>query len=252
LRPAEDLLAIPLNLISTFFTDAVDRADTANNAETVEALRQRNAELERQLAQLQGELIELREKAADYARLTDLLEYTDSTDGREYVTADVIGEGQYGFIRSIIINKGTRDGINIGMPVVTDLGLVGRVWRVTASSSQVQLVTDRNSFVSGRLEVNRAEGTIQGRGLETGSMSLRFLPLDVEVNIGELVYSSGLGGNFPSGIPIGVIISVTNIESELSQEAQVSSLIDFNKLELVLVITNFEPTNLSVFDEPSQ
>jgi rod shape-determining protein MreC len=164
----------------------------------------------------------------------------------------VIGEGQYGFLRSIIVNKGTRDGITVGMPVVTDLGLIGRVWRVTASSSQVQLIIDRNSFVSGRLEISRSEGTMQGRGLETGSMRLRFLPLDVEINPGELVYTSGLGGNFPSDIPIGQIISVTNIESELSQEAQVGSLINFTALEQVLIITNFEPTDLSVFDEPEQ
>ena len=138
------------------------------------------------------------------------------------------------------------------MPVVTDLGLVGRVWRVTANNSQVQLITDSNSFISGRLQSNRAEGTIEGRGLETGSLSLRFIPLEVEVVAGDLVYTSGLGGNFPADIPIGQVISVTNIESELSQEAQVSSLVDFSLLEQVLVITNFEPADLSVFEETGQ
>lgn len=253
LRPVEDLLATPLNAVSVLFSDTVKSTNNPSTSpETIEALQKRNAELERQLAQLQGELIQLREKASDYERLTNLLHYTDSTQGREYVTADVIGEGQYGFIRSIIINKGTRDGIAIGMPVVTDLGLVGRVWRVTASNSQVQLITDRNSFVSGRLESSRAEGTIQGRGLEIGSMRLEFLPLDITVDAGELVYTSGLGGNFPPDIPIGQVVSVTNIESELSQEAQVSSLIDFTTLEQVLVVTNFEPSDLSVFDNTGQ
>lgn len=252
LRPVENWLAVPLNALTVLFSDTVDTVNNSDDVITIELLQERNTQLERQLAELQGELIELREKAVDYERLAELLEYTDSTEGREYVTADVIGEGQYGIIRSIIINKGTRDGIDIGMPVVTDLGLVGRIWRVTASSSQVQLITDRNSFVSGRLNTSRAEGTIQGRGLEIGSMRLQFLPLDVVINPGELVYTSGLGGNFPPNIPIGQIISVTNIESELSQEAQISSLINFTTLEQVLVVTNFEPSDLSVFDTGEQ
>jgi rod shape-determining protein MreC len=249
LSPLENLFAGPLNYLVGLFNDLSEPfVSTGDEAATIEELEQRNADLERQLAQVQGELISLREVAADYERLTDLLEYTSSTDDREYLTADVIGEGPYGFFRSIIIDKGTRDGLTIGMPVVTDLGLVGRVWRVTANNSQIQLITDRNSFVSGRLQSNRAEGTIEGRGLETGSLSLRFIPLNVEVLAGDLVYTSGLGGNFPADIPIGQVISVTNIESELSQEAQVSSLIDFSLLEQVLVITNFEPADLTVFE----
>jgi rod shape-determining protein MreC len=253
LSPLENLFASPLNFVVGLFNEVSQPfVSTGDEAATIEDLEQRNAELERQLAQVQGELIDLREVAADYERLTDLLEYTSSIENREYVTADVIGEGQYGFIRSIIIDKGSRDGLTIGMPVVTDLGLVGRVWRVTANNSQVQLITDRNSFISGRLQSNRAEGTIEGRGLEIGSLSLRFIPLDVEVVAGDLVYTSGLGGNFPADIPIGQVISVTNIESELAQEAQVSSLVDFSRLEQVLVITNFEPADLSVFEEAEQ
>jgi rod shape-determining protein MreC len=253
LSPLENLFASPLNFVVGLFNEVSQPfVSTGDEAATIEDLERRNAELERQLAQVQGELIDLREVAADYERLTDLLEYTSSIENREYVTADVIGEGQYGFIRSIIIDKGSRDGLTIGMPVVTDLGLVGRVWRVTANNSQVQLITDRNSFISGRLQSNRAEGTIEGRGLEIGSLSLRFIPLDVEVVAGDLVYTSGLGGNFPADIPIGQVISVTNIESELAQEAQVSSLVDFSRLEQVLVITNFEPADLSVFEEAEQ
>jgi rod shape-determining protein MreC len=253
LSPFESLFAGPLNYVVGVFNGFSEPfVSTNDEAATIEELEERNAELERQLAEIQGELIELREVAADYERLTDLLEYSSDIEDREYVTADVIGETQYSFIRSIIINKGSRDGLTIGMPVVTDLGLVGRVWRVTANNSQVQMITDRNSFVSGRLQSNRAEGTIQGRGLEVGSLSLRFIPPDIEVSPGDLVYTSGLGGNFPADIPIGQVISVTNIESDLSQEAQVSSLVDFSRLEQVLVITNFEPADLSVFEEAEQ
>lgn len=251
IRPIENILATPLSWINGAFYNITGIAINTINEETltITELEDRNADLERQLVRLQEELTDLREIAADYDRLTELLNYVDSNDNMEFITADVIGNGQYGFINSIIINKGTRDGLTIGMPIATDLGLVGRIWRVTANTAQVQLITDRNSFVSTRLQNSRADGTVQGRGLETGAVQLLLIPLDVDITAGELLYTSGLGGNFPSDLPVGLVISVSNVESELTQEAQVSSLIDFTTLEQVLIITNFEPADLSAFDD---
>lgn len=249
LDPLEGIVAVPLNFLSGITTRfSLATSDAALSFSDVEALRERNAELEEQLAELTGEVVLLREIASDYERMSDLLEYTSSTTNREYVTADVIGQGQIGFVRSIIINKGTRDGIAIGMPVVTDLGLVGRIWRITANSSQVQLVTDQNSFVSGRLQTSRAEGTIGGEGLETGQLEMLFIPLDAEIPVGDLVVTSGLGGNFPPDIVIGQVVSVRNLEFELTQEAQVASLVDFSTLEFVLVVTSFQPADISAFE----
>lgn len=249
LRPVEGLLDTPLSWFNNIFTqtsEAVFNGQEAMNS--VEVLRERNAELERQLAQLQGELVNLREIAADYARLTELLDYVNQTDSMEFVTADVIGTGLYGFINSAIINKGTRDGLVIGMPVVTELGLVGRVWQLTANTAQIQLVTDQNSNVSARLQNSRAEGTIEGEGLLDGSLELLYVDLDVEITPGELVYSSGLGGNFPADIALGQIISISNVQSELTQTAQVRSLVNFATLQQVLIVTNFEPADLTVFE----
>ncbi|MEL7435326.1 MAG: rod shape-determining protein MreC [Chloroflexota bacterium] len=252
-RPVEGLLAMPLHWLGQGASSINQTMLTGtDNVDTIETLQDRNAVLERQLAQLQGELVELREIAADYDRLSELLDYVNTTENLDFLTADVIGDGQFGFINSIIINKGTRDGLTIGMPVTTDLGLVGRIWQVTANTAQVQLITDRNSFVSARLQNSRAEGTVQGEGLDTGSVEMLFIPLDVEISVGELVYTSGLGGNFPADLPVGQVISVSNEQSELTQSTQVSSLIDFNTLEQVLVITNFDPADLSVFDETEQ
>lgn len=249
LAPAENLLAIPMNAISGLFTRVSFTVSGATgDFNDLEALRDRNAELEVTLAQLQGELIQLREVASDYERLVGLLEYTSSTTDREYITADIIGQDQFAFVRSIIINKGTRDGLAVGMPVVTDLGLVGRVFRVSANAAQVQLITDQNSFVSGRLQTSRAEGSVQGRGLEAGDLRMQYIELDATITEGDLVVTSGLGGNFPPDLVIGQVTSVQNLEFELWQEAQVTSLIDFDTVEFVLVVTSFDPADLSVFE----
>ncbi len=251
LAPVENIAAAPLNILSGVMTRVSLAADDASTSfADVQELRQRNAELETTLAELQGELVELREIASDYERLADLLDYTTSIESREYITADIIGQGQFGLIRSVIINKGTRDGLALGMPVVTELGLVGRIRELTANAAQVQLITDSNSFVSGRVQSSRAEGIVQGEGLQTGSLEMLRIDPDAEVSEGDLVVTSGLGGNFPPDIVIGQVTSVRNLEFELSQEAQVTSLVDFSTLEFVLVVTSFEPADISVFDEP--
>ena len=121
----------------------------------------------------------MREIASDYDRLAGLLNYTTSAENQEFVTADVIGRDQNAVIRSIIINRGSRDGIAIGMPVVTELGLVGRVIRVSADASQVQLITDENSAVSARLQTTRDEGSVIGQ--LSGGLRLTFVNLDSNI-----------------------------------------------------------------------
>jgi rod shape-determining protein MreC len=250
LRPLQGILTIPINAITNAFTNATQAVNRAGNElYDVPSLRQRNLELEAQLAKITGEVIQLREISSDYQRLTQLLNYTNANQSSEFLTADVVGIEAQGLIRAIIINKGTRDGVQQGMPVVTELGLVGRIYDATANAARVQLITDQNSFVSGRLQTSRAEGSVEGRGLLTGSLVMRYISVESEITIGDLVVTSGLGGNFPPDIVIGQVTSKRNLEFELSQEAQVSSFINFSTLEFVLVVTNFEPANISIFDE---
>jgi rod shape-determining protein MreC len=251
LSPLENILSLPLQWVTGLMTDtSIAVINQSNAPQDIEALRQRNAELEEQLALIQGEVIQLREIASDYQRLANLLEYTSNRDDQEFITADVIGVDQQSSVRSLFINKGTRDGVAVGMPVVTQLGLVGRVFNVSANTAQIQLISDQNSSVSARLQTTRAEGSVQGRGLLTGNLRMTFIPLDAEIIEGDLVVTSGLGGNFPPDIVLGQVTSIRSFEFELFQEAEVRSLIDFTTLEFVLVVTNFEPADLSVFDDP--
>lgn len=252
LRPLEGIVAAPLFAMTRALNEgAVSAARAGNELYDVDALRQRNLDLERQIAAITGEVIQLREVSSDYQRLTQLLNYTSAEQDKKFVTADVIGVEQQGLIRAIFINKGTRDGLREGMPVVTDLGLVGRISRVTANSASVQLITDQNSFVSGRLQSSRAEGSVEGRGLLSGNLIMRYISVDADIAVGDLVFTSGLGGNFPPDIVIGQVTSRRNLEFELSQEAQLTSFIDFSTLEFVLVITNFEAVDTNAFVPPA-
>lgn len=253
LRPLQDIIAAPLFAVTGAFNRAtVSVARAGNELYDVDSLRQRTADLERQLAAITGEVIQLREVASDYQRLAQLLNYTSTNQNKAFVTADVIGVEQQGLVRAMLINKGTRDGVQEGMPVVTDLGLVGRIFNVTANAARIQLITDQNSFVSGRLQTSRAEGSVEGRGLLSGNLIMRYISVDTEIAVGDLIFTSGLGGNFPSDIVIGQVTSTRNLEFELSQEAQLTSFINFPTLEFVLVITNFEAADIDVFEQPPQ
>jgi rod shape-determining protein MreC len=245
LAPVESVIATPLNAVSGFFNRAalVMTNAVADLAE-FQSLQQRNAELEAALARFQSELVELREIASDYRRLANLLNYTTTTIGQEFVTAEVIAV-QQDVLRTITINRGARDGISVGMPVVTELGLVGRVIGVQANASRVLLITDPGSAVSARLQTTRAEGTV--RGQISGNLEMTFIPLGEQVQNGDLVITSGLGGNLPPDLLIGQVTSSRAGES-VYQTAQIRSLINFDTLEFVLVITNFQPIDLSAFD----
>ncbi len=248
IAPVEGVLATPLNGLAGIFNDISRRANNAAaDLREIQDLRDRVAELEELVAQYQTELVFLREINSDYNNFAALLGYTNTAADQEFVTADVIFYDPTSRIRAIVINRGARDGIERGMPVVTDQGLVGRVINVAAGSSRVLLVNDPTSFVSARLQTSREEGSIQG--LPAGGLRLIDVPLGANVQVGDVVLTSGLGGNFPPDLLIGTVSSVRQFDFELSQEAEIRSLIDFDTLEFVLVITSFQPVDPSIFDD---
>ncbi len=248
LAPLEELATIPLNLATGVLNRAtLQLTGGVSDFVQLQSLQARNADLEDALARYQAELIELREIASDYERLAQLLDYTSTAANQEFVAANVINIDQTGLRRSITINRGTRDGIAIGMPVVTDQGLVGRVLDISANAARVLLITDRDSAVSARLQTSRVEGSL--RGQLSGNLRLTMVPPGDSVAVGDLVLTSGLGGNFPADIVIGVVASSRQFEFELFQEAEVTSFNSFEILEIVLVMTSFEPVDPGVFDD---
>ncbi len=250
LGPIESLLSVPLSFFqgtSSGVTNRVTRL--VNDVSDVQTLQQRNAELERALINFQSEIVELREIKADYTRIAALLNFKNANATMQFLPATVIGRDTTGLLRSVIIDKGSRDNITVGMPVVTELGLVGRIYRVTANASQVQLVTDTNSYINARLQTSRGEGSIAGTA--GGDLRMMFISLGDQVKDGDSVVTSGIGGKFPRGIVIGQVTNSRLDDSKLFQEAQVRSLVDFNRLEIVLIVTSFQPLDLSAFATPT-
>jgi rod shape-determining protein MreC len=247
--PVDNLVAIPLNVIQKGISSVAHGiGGLISDIREFRRLEQRNQDLEEALAVYQSQLAELREKGYDYDRLAALLDYDrQGPQDRQYVTCDVIGVDSTGFIRAIQIDCGRRDGVEVFDPVVTELGMVGRVTKVSATGAEVLLVSDPNSRVNARLQTSRADGVVIGQ--LSNDLILSFIPVEAQVQEGDLVVTNGLGQTFPADLLLGQVTSVTLAESELYQEARVRSLVNFDRLEIVQVIINFEPVDLSVFEE---
>ena len=206
-------------------------------------LRTRNAELEAQVSQLQAQLIELQQRVNETEILAALVDFSRSNPESTYKAASVIGRDPSPFLHYIIINRGSNDDIRRGMPVVTNQGLVGRVDAVIADAARVQLITDPASAVNVYLQ--NADTSAVLYGSVTGDVSLDLISQNVAVESGDLILISGLGGGYPADLIIGQIVTVRALEFELFQQATVQPAVDFSRLEIVLVITNFRPVDIA-------
>lgn len=228
--------------------------ELTQTARDLRDLRQRNEELESQNANLLLENVRLREIEAEAALLRDLLNFAQAHPYLDirgaHVVGRVIGQDPSNLQRYITLDVGREAGIDRNMPVVTDRGLVGRISEVGNGWSRVLLIIDVSSSVNALTQSTRASGLVQGQ--VDGSLVMRAIPQGDTVSVGDTVFTSGLGGNFPRQLLIGQITEVERKDYELYQAATVQPTVDFDHLEAVLVITGFEPIEETEPEEGSQ
>lgn len=203
-------------------------------------LRTRNVELEKQNQDLLTEIARLRGLEGENAALRQLLNFTQENPQYQYQTAAVIGRDPNPYLQYITINAGSREGLTLGMPVVTTGStLVGRVSEVGLRSSKVELLSDLASAVNVHLQTSDVTGLATGQ--QDGSLLVQYLPLGAKIADNDIALTSGLGGNLPRNLVVGQVIRVNKKDFDTAQTAQLRPAADYNRLEVVLVITNFEP-----------
>ena len=239
LGPAQDVILPPLATAQDWVSQRYFTIrDLVTSPRDVAALQFRISELEAESAQLQDRIIALQEQAAEAEVLGALLNYARTRPESRYLSTNVIGLDPSPFIRSINIGAGSDRGVLHGMPVLTDEGLVGRVTEVTAATSRVQLITDPASAVNVQLQGSRADGLLAAQ--PNGELWVELIDQNANVEPGELVLTSGLGGAFPADIPVGHVVSVRRRDFELFQRAVIQPTVNFDELEIVLLVTNFK------------
>ncbi|MCC7353550.1 MAG: rod shape-determining protein MreC [Anaerolineae bacterium] len=244
LRPVENLLLQGLEPgvrgLHGLGTALRDLSETARDLAT---LRARNDELQAQVNQLLIDKVRADEVEQEYEQTRRLLGFAEAnpnlTVRGSQIVGRVLAESPNNYVDSIQVDLGQQHGIRPGMAVVTERGLVGRVTEVFATTSQVMLLTDPNSSVSAFIQSSRLQGVIKG---QVGSPLLLMdrIPQDFQVSPGDIVLTSGLGGNLPRNLVIGQVVSVRSRDYEMFQQAVVRPTVDFRRLEMVLVITGFQ------------
>lgn len=199
-----------------------------------------NRRLAARIQELEQEMAECREIRASNARLETLLNFQSSMR-MPSVVSRVIGEDSSGWFHTLLIDKGTRDGVERAMPVVAREGLVGHVVESADRTAKVLLITDRNSAVDVLLQESRTKAVLEGVGRHDLCV-LKYVPRSETVQKGEMVITSGLGGIYPKGLLVGNVAEVWKEGYGLFQRVEVSPKVDFQRLEEVLVILKGEPS----------
>ncbi|MBW2038635.1 MAG: rod shape-determining protein MreC [Deltaproteobacteria bacterium] len=196
-------------------------------------LKKENLRLQGEVYRLQRENDELRESAKAVRRLRRLLLFKEQVPAA-MIPSEVIAYSPSAWFRTIVINKGRRDGVRKGMPVVIWEGVVGQVIRTSTGSSIILLIIDRNSSVDALVQRTRTRGILEGEG--SPRCQLRYVSRTDEIQVGDRIVTSGLGGIFPKGLFMGTVVRVEKKEYGLFQEVEVNPSADFSRLEEVLVI----------------
>ena len=239
----------PLSAITAW---TADRADTAGDIiagpRNLAAAREEIAALQATVDEQARTIEELSEAQGEAQVLRELFGQAADTPEYRRIIADVIGQDTNPALQSILIDKGIEDGVRAGMPVEAARGLIGQVYRATNNAAQVALLTKTASAIPVRLGTTRATGMLRGAG--RGALpTLDWIDLQYVVEVGELVMTSGLGGNSPADLVIGRVVEVERNEAELFQRAIVQPAVDFRTLETVFVVTDFNTVDTEIFSE---
>ncbi|MCH4053811.1 MAG: rod shape-determining protein MreC [Atopobiaceae bacterium] len=191
-------------------------------------------ELEDENAKLKAENAQLAEEATDAQSLRSLLELQDQYN-LESTGANVIAGSTDSWSSTLTIDKGTSSGLTVGMPVCDANGVIGQIIECGPTSSVVRLMSDESSAISAMVQTSRARGTL--RGSADGTVYLTTIAVSEDVSVGDMVVTSGLGGVFPKGLPLGTVSSVERPEGAVSYTITVEPITQTTP-EQVLVITS--------------
>jgi rod shape-determining protein MreC len=232
-------ITFPFQKAIIYSTDAL--GDLIDSYVLLVNLRRENVALRKMVAELQEENSFLREKAIASERLRNLLRFSKNIP-RPMLPVQIIGIDPSSWFRTIVIDKGTKHGVDRGMAVVSPEGIVGHVLQTSPHCAKVLLITDFNSSVDAIVQRSRAKGIVEGSG--DNLCRLKYAPRAHDIQLGDRVVTSGLGGRYPKGLLIGKISKIEKKSYGLFQKAEIKPIVNFTKLEEVFVITETYPIEI--------
>ena len=202
-------------------------------------VREENARLREQVARLQEENLQFREALVASGRLRTIAEMRSEIEV-PMRPAQVVGIDVSPWFHSVLIDRGRSDGVRAGMPVVTETGVVGIVTATSRNAGRVLLLVDAQSSIDGIVQRSRARGIVRGTGGD--GLQFEFFVRGDDVQVGDLVITSGFGGAYPKGLRVGEVVEVQADPSAFVHRAVLKPAVDFGRLEQVFVLLWRGPT----------
>jgi len=214
------------------------RAAWGHYADLVD-VREENQRLEQRLEGLEEDKLQLEEALVASGHLERIVRMREHFEV-PLLPAEVVGQDVSPWFRSLLLDRGNRDRVESGMPVVSGRGLVGVIAATTPHAARAMLLLDRRSRVDAIIQRSRARGIVRGAG--SGSLEFVFMVRGDDVQMGDVVITSGVGGVYPRGLRVGVVTEVHKGDADLLHTATVHPAVDFGRLEQVFVMQERGPT----------
>jgi rod shape-determining protein MreC len=219
------------NSAFNFFSDITDNYLFLIN------LKQENKELKKEINNLKLENNILKETKSEYERLKKLLKFKEAYNF-ETIACNIIAKNMDSYVKYYIIDRGKSDGIKENDAIISFSGLVGFVSEVYINTAKVNVILNVKTNVSVLNSRTRISGILTGDG--AGNLTVKYYDKIDEVKRNDLIVTSGLGGVYPKGIPVGYVIASIKNRSGIFQQLKINPIVNFNKLENILVIKNVE------------
>lgn len=198
-------------------------------------LKTQNLALQEEVLVLRQEVLVLRNYERENSWLREALDFKSEL-GHEFLVAEVIARSPSKWENTITLNRGQHHGVNPGMAVITNAGIVGTVINSSRFTSTVLLATDPQGATGGLVQTSGDLVLIQGKEGHSGDLLATPLSRDTSVEVGDIIVTSGLSRIYPKNLPIGQVVSVESKQYDLSFAALVRPFVDFTRLEYVLIV----------------
>lgn len=222
--PLQYIANAPGTLLDTMSTQVQTRAD----------LIEQTKQQEQQLFTLRSRLLKMDQLEHENQRLRELLGSPVHKESSKMV-AELLSVDSDPFSHQVLINKGALDGVYNGQPVINDQGVVGQVLHVGSTTSRVLLITDSSHGIPVRVLRNDLRAIASGSG-ELDKLELRNLPRNTDVQVGDLLVTSGLGGRFPEGYPVATVTRSDYVEGKPFAQIEAKPLVALDRLRYLLLL----------------
>ncbi len=222
--PLQYIANAPGTLLDTMSTQVQTRAD----------LIEQTKQQEQQLFTLRSRLLKMDQLEHENQRLRELLGSPVHKESRKMV-AELLSVDSDPFSHQVLINKGALDGVYNGQPVINDQGVVGQVLHVGSTTSRVLLITDSSHGIPVRVLRNDLRAIASGSG-ELDKLELRNLPRNTDVQVGDLLVTSGLGGRFPEGYPVATVTRSDYVEGKPFAQIEAKPQVALDRLRYLLLL----------------